>query len=86
VHVTNARNVPLVAARPAAPPVVLIGDADHAITPAAGSGGVDAIKDAAALTHAITEGRSVADVIAQRRSIIQAQQAQFMRMVRAQGG
>ncbi|WP_433723944.1 hypothetical protein ACQP0C_25885 [Nocardia sp. CA-129566] len=38
VHVTNARNVPLTHPRPPRDDVILCGDADHAITPAAGVG------------------------------------------------
>ncbi|MEU7768600.1 hypothetical protein AB0B25_26325 [Nocardia sp. NPDC049190] len=73
VHVSNARNVPLTAARPPALPVVLCGDADHAITPAEGVGARDAIEDAAAIYHALSAGSTPAEAMAARRGQIAAE-------------
>lgn len=67
VHVSNARNVPFTAAAPAQLPVILCGDADHAITPAEGVGARDAIEDAVAIFHALSTGASPADAMAARR-------------------
>ncbi len=67
VRVINARNVPLTTARPPSLPVLLCGDADHALTPAAGVGARDAIEDAAALVTAITTGTDPAVAMADRR-------------------
>jgi salicylate hydroxylase len=76
VHVSNARNVPLADARTPNDNVILCGDADHAITPAAGVGARDAIEDAAALHRAITAGTSpAAAMIARRESITAARAA-----------
>lgn len=68
VHVTNARNVPIATTLAPTTPVVLIGDADHAITPAAGSGAGDAIADAAAVVAAIVAGESPVRAIRDRRT------------------
>ncbi|MFE3442718.1 FAD-dependent oxidoreductase [Nocardia sp. NPDC059180] len=70
VHVSNARNVPLEDAAQPTLPILLIGDADHAITPAAGVGARDALEDAAAVYQALTTGSSPAEAMAQRRSTI----------------
>ncbi|MEU7633831.1 hypothetical protein AB0C34_28280 [Nocardia sp. NPDC049220] len=73
VHVSNARNVPVTAARPPVLPVVLCGDADHAITPAEGVGARDAIEDAAAIHHALSTGSTPVEAMAQRRRQIAAE-------------
>ncbi|WP_216893601.1 FAD-dependent oxidoreductase [Nocardia alni] len=73
VHVINARNVPLAAARPPSERIVLCGDADHAITPAAGVGARDAIEDARAIVQAITSGASLSKAVSARRSEILAE-------------
>ncbi|TLG05356.1 hypothetical protein FEK35_19550 [Nocardia cyriacigeorgica] len=70
VHVSNARNVPLDDAAEPGLPVVLIGDADHAITPAAGVGARDALEDAHAVYRALTTGASPAEAMALRRKTI----------------
>jgi 2-polyprenyl-6-methoxyphenol hydroxylase-like FAD-dependent oxidoreductase len=70
VQVTNARNVPLDEARPARVPVVLVGDADHAITPAAGVGARDAVEDVAAVYQAIVDDADVAAALNARRARI----------------
>ncbi|NEW45027.1 FAD-dependent oxidoreductase [Nocardia cyriacigeorgica] len=70
VHVSNARNVPLDNAAQPTLPILLIGDADHAITPAAGVGARDALEDAAAVYRALTSGSSPAEAMVQRRSTI----------------
>ncbi|WP_280329100.1 FAD-dependent oxidoreductase [Nocardia wallacei] len=67
VRVINARNVPLATAAPPRSPVILCGDADHALTPAAGVGARDAIEDAAALATALTTGADPAAAMAERR-------------------
>ncbi|WP_063020180.1 hypothetical protein [Nocardia niwae] len=72
VHVSNARNVPFATAAAAQLPVILCGDADHAITPAEGVGARDAIEDAAAIFHALSTGSSPADAMAARRRQIAA--------------
>ncbi|WP_159846993.1 FAD-dependent monooxygenase [Nocardia sp. CY41] len=72
VHVSNARNVPFATAASPQLPVILCGDADHAITPAEGVGARDAIEDAAALFHALSTGSSPADAMAARRRQIAA--------------
>ncbi|WP_280236059.1 FAD-dependent oxidoreductase [Nocardia cyriacigeorgica] len=79
VHVSNARNVPLEAAAPPTLPVLLIGDADHAITPAAGVGARDALEDAAAVHRALTTGSCPAEAMAQRRTTIVADRRQAVR-------
>ncbi|WP_330232322.1 FAD-dependent monooxygenase [Nocardia sp. NBC_00508] len=70
VHVSNARNVPLDAAAQPTLPVLLIGDADHAITPAAGVGAREALEDAHAVYRALTTGSCPAEAMALRRSEI----------------
>ncbi|NQE71499.1 hypothetical protein NG2371_05972 [Nocardia gamkensis] len=72
VHVSNARNVPFAAAAAPRLPVILCGDADHAITPAEGVGARDAIEDAAAIFRALSTGSSPADAMAARRRQIAA--------------
>lgn len=67
VHVSNARNVPLVDAATPIAPIVLVGDADHAITPAAGVGARDALEDAHAVYRAHISGASPADAMVERR-------------------
>ncbi|MFE9580104.1 FAD-dependent oxidoreductase [Nocardia sp. NPDC006044] len=83
VHVSNARTVPLADARPPQAPVILCGDADHAITPAAGVGARDAIEDAAALAEAITSGGSPAAAMAERRRQILDERAEAAQMFRS---
>lgn len=70
VHVSNARNVPLEGARAPQDSVILIGDADHAITPAAGVGARDALEDARAVFDAIVGTASPAEAMTQRRKQI----------------
>lgn len=79
IAVHNARNVPLETAKPAVGPVILLGDADHAVSPAAGTGAGTAIGDAETLVEAITEGRSAAAAMNDRRAQILEQRAQAMR-------
>ncbi|RDI54121.1 FAD-dependent oxidoreductase [Nocardia mexicana] len=67
VHVANCRNVPLHNARRPAGRVLLCGDADHAVSPAAARGAREAIEDALALTTALTTGTSPAEAMAARR-------------------
>lgn len=76
VHVSNARDVPLTQPRPPRDDVILCGDADHAITPAAGVGARDAIEDAAALYRALVADTSIAEAMATRRSQIRAERAE----------
>ncbi|WP_405161941.1 FAD-dependent monooxygenase [Nocardia sp. NBC_01499] len=83
VHVSNARTVPLADARPPRTPVILCGDADHAITPAAGVGARDAIEDAAAIYEAIATGGAPAAAMAERRNQILAERAQAAQMFRS---
>ncbi|MFF3226436.1 FAD-dependent oxidoreductase [Nocardia suismassiliense] len=83
VHVSNARTVPLADTRAPQAPVILCGDADHAITPAAGVGARDAIEDAAALAEAIIGGRSPAAAMAERRREILAERAAAAQMFRS---
>lgn len=83
VHVSNARTVPLACARPPQVPVILCGDADHAITPAAGVGARDAIEDAAALAEAIISGGSPAAAMAERRRAILAERDKVAQMFRS---
>lgn len=83
VHVSNARTVPLADARPPQAPVILCGDADHAITPAAGVGARDAIEDAAALAEALTSGGSPAAAMTERRRQILDERAKAAQMFRS---
>lgn len=76
VHVTNARNVSLTHPRPPRDDVILCGDADHAISPAAGVGARDAIEDVAALCRALTAGTSIAEAMTTRRHHILAERAE----------
>ncbi|WP_067721700.1 NAD(P)-binding protein [Nocardia yamanashiensis] len=70
IHVSNTREVSMHnLLRPVAP-VILIGDADHAISPAWVRGAREAIEDAVALTKALTEGTDPAEAMAQRRITI----------------
>ncbi|MTK31915.1 FAD-dependent oxidoreductase [Nocardia seriolae] len=73
VHVSNARNVPLDTAAPPTDSTLLIGDADHAITPAAGIGARDALEDAQAVYRALVSGTSPALAMAARRRTILAE-------------
>lgn len=79
VHVSNARNVPLERARDPQDSVVLIGDADHAITPAAGVGARDALEDARAVFDAIIGGTSPATAMLARREQLAADREQAQR-------
>ncbi|MEC3952770.1 NAD(P)/FAD-dependent oxidoreductase [Nocardia sp. CDC153] len=79
LHVSNARNVPLTHAAPPQPRVILCGDADHAITPAAARGAREAIDDAAAIHHAIQSGDSVAEAMTHRRQQIVAEREEAQR-------
>lgn len=79
VHVSNARNVTLDNATAPTDHTVLIGDADHAISPAAGVGARDALEDAHAVFQALTTGTSPADAMAQRRTQILEDRALAMR-------
>lgn len=76
IHVSNTRSVPLSDARPPAPPVILIGDADHAITPAAVRGAREAIEDALVLFTALTTGESPAEAMGERRRTLVANREQ----------
>lgn len=67
VHASNCRAVPLNNAAAPSGPVILCGDADHAVSPAAASGAREALEDALALTQALTSGGSPAEAMAQRR-------------------
>ncbi|MBB5918485.1 2-polyprenyl-6-methoxyphenol hydroxylase-like FAD-dependent oxidoreductase [Nocardia transvalensis] len=80
VRVINARNVPLPGAQPPRPPIILCGDADHAITPAAGVGARDAIEDAAALAAALTTGADPAAAMAERRKQITEERDRIARL------
>lgn len=66
-HVSNARTVPLAGALPPSAPVILCGDADHALSPAAGVGAREAIDDAAALCRALLSGTDPAEAMRRRR-------------------
>ncbi|MEU8900507.1 NAD(P)/FAD-dependent oxidoreductase [Nocardia sp. NPDC048505] len=79
VHVSNTRIVPFADAAPPAAPVILCGDADHAITPAAARGAREAIDDAAALITALTTGADPAAAMARRRVEITAEREQSQR-------
>ncbi|WP_378730352.1 FAD-dependent oxidoreductase [Nocardia brasiliensis] len=79
VHVSNARNVPLDKATEPTTPALLVGDADHAITPAAGVGAREALEDVHAVFQAITSNSSPAAAMAQRRSEIVAERDRVQR-------
>lgn len=79
VHVSNARDVPLDNAAAPTTPALLVGDADHAITPAAGVGARDALEDVHAVFQAITSNSSPAVAMAQRRSEIVADRDRVQR-------
>ncbi|MEV5652344.1 FAD-dependent monooxygenase [Nocardia sp. NPDC052254] len=79
VHVSNARNVPLERACAPRDSVVLIGDADHAITPAAGVGARDALEDAHAVFDAILGDTSPAAAMLRRREQITADRERAQR-------
>ena len=79
VHVSNARNVPLERACDPRDSVVLIGDADHAITPAAGVGARDALEDARAVFDAILGESSPAAAMVRRRQELTADREQAQR-------
>ncbi|NKY57863.1 FAD-dependent oxidoreductase [Nocardia flavorosea] len=83
VHVSNARNVPLGPALPPASPVVLVGDADHAITPAAGVGAREGIEDVVAVYRAITAGESPAEAMSERRRAITQERDRVARRMRS---
>ncbi|WP_067563760.1 FAD-dependent monooxygenase [Nocardia acidivorans] len=72
VHVSNARDVPLENAAQPGDSVLLVGDADHAITPAAGVGARDALEDVHAVCDALMAGDSPGDAMGQRRRKINA--------------
>ncbi|MFI6869154.1 FAD-dependent oxidoreductase [Nocardia sp. NPDC050406] len=80
LHVSNARSVPLHSAKPPQPPVILCGDADHAITPAAGRGACEAIDDVDALHRAILTGDDPAAAMTVRRSRIAAEREEAQRL------
>ncbi|MBL1077082.1 FAD-dependent monooxygenase [Nocardia sp. 2] len=86
VHVSNARNVPLDPAAAPTPPLLLIGDADHAITPAAGIGARDALEDAHAIHRALTTAASPAEAMANRRTQIRADRERAQRLIRQSTG
>ncbi|WP_216896733.1 FAD-dependent oxidoreductase [Nocardia alni] len=81
VHVSNARNVPFDNARAVQLPIVLCGDADHAITPAAARGAREAIEDALALYRAITADESPFDAMTERRIRITEERTQQTRVI-----
>ncbi|MEU4314377.1 NAD(P)/FAD-dependent oxidoreductase [Nocardia sp. NPDC024068] len=83
VHVSNARNVALATAAAPAAPVILVGDADHAITPAAGVGAREGIEDIEAVHHAIVTGGSPADAMRTRRRAITDERERVARRMRA---
>jgi len=83
VHVSNARNVPLGPAAPPTPPVVLVGDADHAITPAAGVGAREGIEDVVAVYRAIAAGESPAEAMSVRRRAITEERDRVARRMRS---
>ncbi|WP_225725492.1 MULTISPECIES: NAD(P)/FAD-dependent oxidoreductase [unclassified Nocardia] len=82
VHVSNARNVPLDNATESTEPALLIGDADHAITPAAGVGARDALEDVLAVYQALASNESPSAAMAQRRKQITAEREQVQRAMR----
>ncbi|MFC9898152.1 FAD-dependent oxidoreductase [Nocardia sp. NPDC127579] len=79
VHVANTRHVPFAEAAPPAAPVILCGDADHAITPAAARGAIEAIDDAAALCAALATGADPAAAMSARRARITAERERSRR-------
>ncbi|MFE5285735.1 FAD-dependent oxidoreductase [Nocardia sp. NPDC056611] len=79
VHVSNARTIPLEDAASPGERILLIGDADHAITPAAGVGARDALEDAYAVHQALISGASPADAMTARRHRILADRAAALR-------
>ncbi|WP_067814161.1 FAD-dependent oxidoreductase [Nocardia inohanensis] len=86
VHVSNARNVPLETAAAPQDSILLIGDADHAITPAAGVGARDALEDAYAVHRALTAGSSPAVAMTERRQRIREDRAQAQAAMRRSAG
>ncbi|WP_328394690.1 hypothetical protein [Nocardia sp. NBC_00416] len=82
VHVSNARNVPFAQAAAPSSPVILVGDADHAITPAAGVGAREGIEDVVAVHRAIVTGGSPAAAMAARRLAISEERARVARRMR----
>ncbi|WP_282780129.1 FAD-dependent monooxygenase [Nocardia sp. CC201C] len=80
LHVSNARTVPFDTAKPPQPPLILCGDADHAITPAAGRGACEAIDDADALHRAILTGSDPAAAMVVRRRRIAAEREEAQRL------
>lgn len=85
VHVSNARNVPLRTAAEPRLPVVLVGDADHAITPAAGVGAREGIEDVAAVYRAIVADESPAAAMDLRRRAITDERDRVARRMRGAG-
>ncbi|WP_280459278.1 FAD-dependent oxidoreductase [Nocardia carnea] len=83
VHISNARNVALGPAAPPAQPVVLVGDADHAVTPAAGVGAREGIEDVVAVYEAIMAGESPAAAMSIRRRAITEERHQVARRMRS---
>ncbi|NUP29179.1 MAG: hypothetical protein HOQ44_21245, partial [Nocardia sp.] len=83
VHVSNARNVALSTAAAPAARVILVGDADHAITPAAGVGAREGIEDVEAVHHAIITGGSPAEAMIARRRAISDERDRVARRMRA---
>ncbi|MEU8901609.1 FAD-dependent monooxygenase [Nocardia sp. NPDC048505] len=86
VHVSNARTVPLDGAAVPSEPVLLVGDADHAITPAAGVGARDALEDVHAVYLALRGSDSPAAAMAQRRAGIRADRERAQRLIRQSTG
>lgn len=85
VHVSNARNVPLRTVAEPRLPVVLVGDADHAITPAAGVGAREGIEDVEAVYRAILAGESPAAAMSLRRRAITDERDRVARRMRGAG-
>lgn len=86
VHVSNARNVPVETAAAPNDSVLLIGDADHAITPAAGVGARDALEDSHAVFQALVTGSSPAAAMSERRQRMLADRAQAQAAMRRSAG
>lgn len=82
VYVGNARNVPLHNAAAAALPVLLVGDADHAITPAVGFGAREGIEDVEAVYRAIMSGASPAAAMTSRRTVMLDERDRAARTIR----